>query len=128
MLKLADVGIAIDQGYDIVKATADVVILANNLVYMTNNINLLYELLHSAKRTFHLVRANTWTIISIKLLSIFVILTLSVLSTYKIIGEQTTIILILGILADVGLTLFTTTLSFSLFKTKSRNIQSKLSR
>ena len=128
MLKLADVGIAIDQGYDIVKATADVVILANNLVYMTNNINLLYELLHSAKRTFRLVRANTWTIISIKLLSIFVILTLSVLSTYKIIAEQTTIILILGILADVGLTLFTTTLSFSLFKTKSRNIQSKLSR
>jgi cation transport ATPase len=59
MLKLADVGIAIDQGYDIVKATADVVILANNLVYMTNNINLLYELLHSAKRTFRLVRANT---------------------------------------------------------------------
>ena len=128
MLKLADVGIAIDQGYDIVKATADVVILANNLVYMTNNINLLYELLHSAKRTFRLVRANTWTIISIKLLSIFVILTLSVLSTYKIIAEQTTIILILGILADVGLTLFTTTLSFSLFKTKSRNIQSKVSR
>ena len=28
-------------------------------VYMTNNINLLYELLHSAKRTFRLVRANT---------------------------------------------------------------------
>lgn len=128
VLKLADVGIAIDQGYDIVKATADVVILANNLVYMTNNINLLYELLHSAKRTFHLVRANTWTIISIKLLSIFVILTLSVLNAYKIIAEQTTIILILGILADVGLTLFTTSLSFSLFKTKSRNIQSKLSR
>ena len=128
MLKLADVGIAIDQGYDIVKATADVVILANNLVYMTNNINLLYELLHSAKRTFRFVRANTWTIISIKLLSIFVILTLSVLSAYKIIVEQTTIILILGILADVGLTLFTTSLSFSLFKTKSRNIQSKLSR
>ena len=95
---------------------------------MTNNINLLYELLHSAKRTFRLVRANTWTIISIKLLSIFVILTLSVLSAYKIIVEQTTIILILGILADVGLTLFTTSLSFSLFKTKSRNIQSKLSR
>jgi cation transport ATPase len=46
VLKLADVGIAIDQGYDIVKATADVVILANNLVYMTNNINLLYELWH----------------------------------------------------------------------------------
>ena len=128
VLKLADVGIAVDQGYDIVKATADVVILSNNLVYMANNICLLYELLYSSSRTFRLVRANTWTIITIKLLSILVILTLSVLSAYKIIEEQTTIILILGILADVGLTLFTTTLAFSLFKNKSHNKQINLSR
>ena len=95
---------------------------------MNNNINLLYELLYSARRTFSLVRANTWTIIIIKLLSIFVILTLSILSAYKVIEEQTTIILIIGILADVGLTLFTTILSFSLFKTKSHNNQRKSSR
>ena len=128
VLKLADVGIAIDQGYDIVKATADVVILSNNLVYMTNNIHLLYELLYSSRRTFRLVRANTWTIITVKLLSILVILTLSILSAYKVIEEQTTIILILGILADVGLTLLTTTLAFSLFKSKSQNKQVNLSR
>ena len=128
VLKLANVGVAIDQGYDIIKATADIVILSNNLVYMNNNINLLYELLYSARRTFRLVRANTWTIIIIKLLSIFVILTLSILSAYKVIAEQTTIILIIGILADVGLTLFTTTLSFSLFKTKSHDNQRESSR
>ena len=128
VLKLADVGVAIDQGYDIVKATADIVILSNNLVYINNNINLLYELLYSARRTFNLVRANTWTIIIVKLLSIFVILTLSILSAYKVIEEQTTIILIIGILADVGLTLLTTTLSFSLFKTKSHDNQRKSSR
>ena len=128
VLKLSDVGIAVDQGYDIVKATADVVILSNNLVYMANNIYLLYELLYSSSRTFRLVRANTWTIITIKLLSIFGILTLSVLSAYKIIEEQTTIILILGILADVGLTLFTTTLAFSLFKNKSHDKQINLTR
>ena len=123
VLKLSDVGIAIDQGYDVVKQTADIVILTNNLIYMKNEFKLLSYLISVAKKTYRIVKLNTWIIIIFKLLAFFTIVALSVLVYYHAIIEQTTIILLLGILADVGLTLITTIISFSLF---SGHIMKKL--
>lgn len=123
VLKLSDVGIAIDQGYDVVKQTADIVILTNNLIYMKNEFKLLSYLISVAKKTYRIVKLNTWIIITFKLLAFFTIVALSVLVYYHAIIDQTTIILLLGILADVGLTLITTIISFSLF---SRCVMKKL--
>lgn len=117
VLKLSDVGVAIDQGHDVVKQTADIVILTNNLIYMRNEFKSLNYLISVAKKTYQIVKFNTCIIIVFKLLAILAIVTLSVLVYYHVIADQTTVILLLGIFADVGLTLITTIISFSLFST-----------
>lgn len=117
VLKLSDVGVAIDQGHDVVKQTVDVVILTNNLIYIKNEFKLLSYLISVVKTTYRILKFNTCIIIVFKLLAILATVILSVLVYYHVIADQTTIILLLGIFADVGLTLITIIISFSLFST-----------
>ncbi len=108
VMKASDIGIALNKEESLVNLNADVIIHNDS-----NELQLIYNLFCKAKKNWNTIIFNTSFVLSIKLLVIIAIIVLSQLS---LLGSY---LLLIGVLADVGLTILSSFTSFLLFKKKT---------